>query len=150
MVSLSIKVTESFFDRKRLDRSIGRAKKRNLSRRAAFVRTRARSMLRRRKRVSQPGKPPSIHTKGKRNLKLILFAYESLTETAIVGPVKFSAKGHDVPAILEHGGQTTIETGRPGRRERKRVMIRPRPTMGPALEAEASAAADDWKDTIGP
>ena len=80
---------------------------------------------------SAPGEPPRTPT---RKLKdTIFFAYEPVSESVVIGPIKLSGtKGKDAPATLEGGGDQTI-FGR-------NVHIEARPFMGPALEAEQSKA----------
>lgn len=125
-----------------------KAKKRNLIRGAAIVRRRARSSLRKRKRVSRPGEKPSIHA-SKRNLRLILFAYDQQTQTSVVGPVKFQTSSSNVVTALEKGGRTAAKRrGRGGKRRRERRTIRPRPYMRPARDDARDAIGSLWKDSI--
>ena len=163
-----------FFDRKVVQQSIDRQKLRSISLSLAFVRTRARSLLRRRKRVSQPGSPPSVHSSGL-GLKTILFAYDIRTESGIVGPVKLNQVNttdlgsKTVPSILEFGSQVRIhETQsftdgkwyrrdlrrrlRPGQKRRIRAAnYKERPVMSPALqiEAEKGNILSPWANVIG-
>lgn len=121
-----------------------RAKKRNLIRGAAIVRHRARSKLRKRKRISRPGERPSIHA-SKRNLRLILFAYDQQSSTSVVGPVKFQTSSSNVVTALEKGGRTTSKK----RRGRRAVRtIQPRPFMRPARNDAKDALGGLWKDSV--
>jgi hypothetical protein len=52
-----------FFDRQSVIDRMTKANRRALSKVGAFIRRRARSSLRRRKRRSQPGSPPSVHSR---------------------------------------------------------------------------------------
>lgn len=170
--TLTLKMKDLFFDRAAVIDRIGKARARNLSKAGAFVQKRARTSLRRRKRASAPGQPPSVHSKDKfATLKNILFAYDPAGDSVIVGPVGFRAAGTgigparapgDVPEALEHGGTLAIRevfvrgkwrlsTVRPrlGLRERTRPAVyAPRPFMGPALVAEQDAIAALWKDSV--
>jgi hypothetical protein len=174
-LEIEFKQTKAFFDRPAVIRAIGRAEAAYLSRAGAFVQRRARSSIRRRKKPSAPGQPPSAHSKRNPSLKTILFAFESKRESVIVGPVKlnqveFAIQGTTtVPSRLEFGGGATIREERyrnsrsgtwfrrDGRRrvdnERKeyrtrRVTYAKRPFMGPALKAEAKNFPDLWANAI--
>ena len=73
-----------FFDRKVVTNAVDRAARRVLSRFGAFVRRGARSSIRKRKRVAEPGMPPSSHTGLlKRN---IFFLYEPHHSSVVIGP----------------------------------------------------------------
>ena len=130
-----------FFDRSAVTNAADRAERRVLSRFGAFVRRGARSSIRRRKSVSQPGSPPSSHTGLlKRN---IFFIYERQRSNVVIGPILLN-KGTDAPAILEHGGSVT----RRRRKKRVRMTYRPRPFMGPAFEREKPKLPAMWRDSI--
>lgn len=135
----------AFFDTKLVERALGKARMEALSKAGAFVRKRARSSLRRRKKPSSPGSPPSVHSKDSvASLKTILFAWDSSIDGVIVGPVALnqandmaSGARTTVPALHEHGGTAVIleerwvsTTGRgatPWRRvdRRRRARLRP-------------------------
>ncbi|MBT4867182.1 MAG: hypothetical protein HON53_18920 [Planctomycetaceae bacterium] len=130
-----------FFDRKAVTSAVDRAERRVLSRFGAFVRRGARSSIRSRKSVSQPGTPPSSHTGLlKRN---IFFVYEPNRSNVIIGPIQLNS-GTDAPALLEHGGTVS------GQRRKKRVRMtyRPRPFMGPAFERETPKLPQMWRDSV--
>lgn len=140
-----------FFDRRKVTDPVERATRDYLRRAGGQVRLRARRSLRRRKRTSVPGRPPSIHAPGSRGLKLILFAMEPGSQSVIVGPVKFPAKGRRVPSVLEHGGATQIQAFGGGRTPgllKKRVVMRRRPFMGPALDATESSLGPLWAESL--
>ena len=130
-----------FFDRTAVTNAADQAERRVLSRFGAFVRRGARSSIRRRKSVSQPGSPPSSHTGLlKRN---IFFIYERQRSNVVIGPILLN-KGTDAPAILEHGSSVT----RRRRKKRVRVTYRARPFMGPAFEREKPKLPQMWRDSI--
>ena len=130
-----------FFDRKAVTSAVDRAERRVLSRFGAFVRRGARSSIRRRKRISEPGQPPSSHTGLlKRN---IFFLYEPQRSSVVIGPVLLG-KGTDAPRLLEHGGVVT----RRKRKRRVRVKYKPRPFMGPAFEREKPKLPKMWRDSV--
>lgn len=123
----------SFFDSSKVTRAVKSGIRAALSKAGAFVRTAARSLIRNRKRASEPGQPPSGHVGTLK--RLIFFGYEHATESVVVGPLQFkSAAGTTNGAsLLELGGTTTLNT----RGKRQRARYRARPFMAPALEQEA-------------
>ncbi|HID23432.1 MAG TPA: hypothetical protein EYP14_13685 [Planctomycetaceae bacterium] len=130
-----------FFDRKKVQRSVDTATRRVLSRFGAFVRTRARTSIRKRTGTSPPGRPPYSHVGLLR--RLIFFAYDRRRRSVVVGPVLIR-RDSQAPELLEHGGQTLVRTG--GRRGRLRY--RPRPYMGPAFQREQQNLSALWRDSI--
>jgi len=99
---------------------------------AAFVRRSAKSSIRKRKRCSLPGQPPSSHKGLLRDF--ILFAWDEATRTIVIGPRKLSGMMSDTALhALEFGGPSMVYRGR-GRKEV--LLIAPRPYMYPAMERE--------------
>jgi len=129
MVGFDIK--KMFFDRRAVRGKVDRTTRRVLSRFGAFVRRTARQSIRKRKKPSRPGQPPSSHTGLLK--KFIFFGYEPQQRSVVIGPVQLTQKGRgEAPSLLEHGGSATISY----RGKRKRARIRQRPFMNPALEKE--------------
>ena len=136
-MKLDFKLKNFFFDKALVTDHFG-AKGKNslkaLSRIGAFIRTRARSMLRKRKRIATRGQPPSIHTSDSTiTLRNIQFAYDFSTSGMVVGSVLVNtSKKSDppVPNLLEIGGTTS--------RRGKTLRYNPHPWMAPALQAELS------------
>lgn len=175
---ITFKATKFFLDREQVRKRLGRANARALSKAGAFVRRRARTqILRRRKTVSQPGSPPSIHSRSQvATLKNILFAYDPRSNTVVVGPVKLNqatrvnGSRSTVPELLEFGGTQRIheeryrgaDTAQWYRRDlRRRVSkdkiyrarsatYQPRPFMRPALQAEIDAGTipKAWANSV--
>lgn len=173
-------MTDLFFDSPRVLKAVAKAERKALSKIGAFVRRRARSSLRRRKRTSSPGETPSVHSKSDRaTLKAILFAFNPSTRSVVIGPIGLNQANETgggrqtVPQIMEFGGTVSIReeqwanTKNPDRwfrrdlrrraSERKRYRIRraeyaARPFMGPALDAEVAAGtiAGAWAGTVRP
>jgi len=139
-----------FFDSKKVMRSADRATRRVLSRFGAYVRRSAKSSIRKRKRVSAPGQPPSSHTGLLK--KFIFFAYDPDEKNVVIGPVRLSRKPGQAPEALEHGGQTTISRRRWRRGRRvtvtQKTRIAARPFMGPAFEREKPKLPAMWADSI--
>ena len=172
MFALDLKIKDFFFDRAKVINAVDRARRGSLSRAGAFVRTRARSLLRRRKRSSPPGQPPSVHsTNADASLKKILFGWDPSRDSVIVGPVLLSgsgdyAEGVTVPELLEFGGVVTLKRPRviPAPRARgRRKQGRPvrlakgerlnyggNPFMGPALKQEVASGkiASAWAGSV--
>ena len=140
---IGFEITRLFFDKKSVTSQVDRTTRRVLSRFGAFVRRTARSSIRKRKRISEPGQPPSSHIGLLK--KFIFFGYEPRKRSVVIGPVRLSQKGRgEAPALLEYGGSTTLV--RRGRRRRAR--FRPRPFMGPAFEKEHPKLPAMWRDSI--
>lgn len=171
MLTLSMRMKDFFFDRQAVIERMSRANHKALVKAGAFLRRRARSSLRRRKRISSPGSPPSVHSQDPiATLKNILFAYDPQQESLVVGPVGLNQKTYigpqlgtaTVPQIHEFGARTKVREVRvgnkwlsgvrrvrPGQPTRVRVATYPpRPFMGPALEAEKDHIPDAWVGTL--
>jgi hypothetical protein len=89
--AITMRMKDVFFDRAAIKNRMTKANRKPLSKAGAFIRRRARSSLRRRKKRSEPGQPPSVHTSDRvATLKNILFAYEPQAETLVVGPVRLN------------------------------------------------------------
>lgn len=176
---VTYKVTKLFFDRKLIQREVGKENAKALGKAGAFVRRRARSSMRRRKAPSAPGKPPSAHSKDAvASLKNILFAYDRANQSAVIGPVRLNQVNDltrggriGVPELMEFGGSVGIQekkivnpiTGQfewvrvdrrrralAGQQRRTRTAHYPaRPFMGPALLAEAPNFPSLWVTSAG-
>ena len=128
---MEFRVKEMFFDSQRVMQAVDAAKRTNLSKQGAFVRTAARSSIRKRKRISEPGQPPSSHTGLLRDF--IFFAYEPFTQSVVIGPAKTNQVFFDddmrpitgtVPEVLEYGGRITVVEEWNGSRWRRRDLRR--------------------------
>ena len=137
-----------FFDRKAVLGRVDKATRRVLSRFGAFVRTGARSSIRRRKKVSEPGKPPSSHSGDLK--RRIYFGYDRVRESVVIGPARLNQKIGNAPQALERGGVSIVAEGprRQSRRRKRRVMIRARPFMGPAFEREKPKLPAMWANSV--
>ncbi len=154
MFSLDFKAAkEGFFDREKVMAAMDKATIGALSKFGAFVRQRAKSSIRKRKKSSKPGQAPSSHVGLLKNL--IFFSYDATAKSVVIGPTLIN-KPTGAPATLEYGGEAEIEghqfRTRAGKRvyekTSKRVSIAPRPYMGPAFETEKTKAAELWKNSI--
>lgn len=139
---------EMFFDRRAVESAMDRRTLRALSKFGAFVRTRAKRSMRKRKKSSPAGEPPSAHEGGIR--RNIFFAYDRNAQSVVIGPTLYnSGRQRNVEMV----GATTVpelheEGGIAYRRRRggQRVITRydERPFMGPAFEAEEENLPDIW------
>ena len=146
-IGMTLRATQrGFFDRRAVTSRMDRATRRVLSRFGAFVRRRAKSSIRKRKRPSDPGKPPSSHTKLLK--RLIFFAYDPMRQSVVAGPVGLNQKVGDAPAALEYGGRTRVYAGRRRRRKLRTVKIRARPYMRPAFAGELPGLPAMWRDSV--
>lgn len=139
-------VRQAFFDAKKVTDMVEKKKLKALAKFGAFVRRRAKSSIRKRKRTSEPGSPPSSHIGTLKNL--IYFAYDAASGTTVVGPIPFGGKAV-APALLEHGGSISggaLKQNKIGSVRKPRTLnYRPRPFMVPALEAELPKFAGLFK-----
>lgn len=137
MMVMHTEMKKLFFDQRAVIRAMDAKERRALIRVGSFIRRRARSSLRRRKKASAAGSPPSVHSRDKfATLKNILFAYDPGAKSVIVGPVgltrkRISGSVRTVPALMEFGGTAT--------QNHRRRKYPARSFMGPALEAEERA-----------
>jgi len=141
-MAVAMRINAMFFDQKAVRSATDRATRKVLSRFGAYVRTAARSSIRRRKAVSPPGQPPSSHVGTLR--RLIFFGYDTAKRSVVVGPTPFDDKV-EAPPLLEYGGRAR----RKDRRGRVRVATyRPRPFMGPAFEREKTKLPAMWAGSV--
>jgi hypothetical protein len=137
---------QMFFDRDKVRRRTDTGTRRVLSRFGAYVRTTAKHSIRKRKRISDPGEPPSSHTGLLR--RFILFGYDRDRRSVVIGPMRLNQKVGDAPAALEYGGTSTVVEGLRRRRRKRRIRIAARPYMGPAFEQEKPKLPAMWRDSV--
>ena len=156
-----------FFDSAAVIKAVDKATRRVLSKFGAFVRTRAKTSIRKRKGVSPPMGPPYSHVGTLR--KFLFFSWDSSTRSVVVGPERVSGtKDSDAPHRLEYGGNVagngreifiTNAVGRDARgryasQGKTKVVLngtlkyKPRPFMGPALQAELPGLPAMWRDSV--
>jgi hypothetical protein len=134
----------AFFDSQAVTRTVDRTTRRVLSKFGAFVRTTARSSLRRRRRVSEPGQPPSSHTGLVK--RFLFFGYDVVRKSVIVGPARLNKPDPRVLELLEHGGQVRRRHRRT--RQLETHIYRARPFMGPALKKELPKLPAMWRNSL--
>jgi len=153
---ITMRIKDLFFDRAAVIGAVDAAKRKVLSKAGAFIRTAARTSIRKRKGSAPAGKPPHSHEGSLR--RLILFGYDRHSDSVVVGPVGF--KNSTAPSVLEYGGPATVtrrrggrggrggRDGRSGRPESRTVKIASRPYMGPALERERPKLPLLWRNSV--
>ena len=137
---------QMFFDRDKVRKRTDTGTRRVLSRFGAYVRTTAKHSIRKRKRISDPGEPPSSHTGLLR--RFIFFGYDRNRRSVVIGPMRLNQKVGDAPAALEYGGTSTVVEGLRRRRRKRRIRIAARPYMGPAFEQEKPKLPAMWRDSV--
>lgn len=174
---VNARLKRSFFDRAAVIAALGKARANALSKIGAYLQRRARSSMRRRKKSSAPGTPPSAHSADPvATLKNIWFGYDDQTRSLVVGPVKINQvdflngqRGSGtVPQLQEFGGtrgvvEVQLRNGswiRADQRSRRRLAGLPsrvrlarypaRPYMKPALDAEVAAGTlpAQWANSV--
>lgn len=144
-LQVRIEVKKLFLDRDRVIKATDRAQRRALNRVGGAIRLTARRSIRKRKKSSAPGKPPSSHTQRLR--RGIFYAYEPKRTNVVIGPV--SEGTPEQLEALEAGGNVEIQTkkrGEPARRET--IKIEARPFMGPAERINRERIPDAFKDAV--
>ncbi len=138
--------TRMFFTTTAVRRAVDKGTRAVLSKAGAFVRQRARSLIRPRKRSARPGEPPSSHLGLLR--RFIYFGYDQGKKSVVIGPAKLNQRNPygdtTVPEVLEVGGTVTPGSGK--HKETRRY--RGNPYMGPALEAEKSKFPTLWRNSV--
>ena len=84
-----------FFDSPKVLSAVDKATRQVLSKFGAFVRRSAKSSIRKRKRISSPGQPPSSHSGFLK--KFIWFGYEPGSKSVVIGPAALNANGGKQP-----------------------------------------------------
>lgn len=118
MIEVATNVTRLFFDKKHVQDRLGKAKAKAMGRSLAYIQRTAQNSMRRRKKASDPGDPPSRHFGGRdQGLGRIWFFYEEQAERGIVGPIKFRSgmrsnwiMPRPVPSTLEFGASVLSKT----------------------------------------
>lgn len=143
MIGVRIDKAKSMFFDRVLINAVDRAEIKTLSKMGAFVRRSARQSIRKRKKSSPPGKPPSSHTGLLK--KFIYFGYDSGRNTVVVGPARLNGtRSPESLETLEFGGMADVY------RNGKTVNVRieARPYMGPALAKNLPKFPSLWANTV--
>jgi hypothetical protein len=136
------KAKQGFFDRTAVTKAMDIGTRKALSKAGAFIRTRAKGAIKKRKKISYPGNRPSSHTGLLK--KNIFFAYDHGTQSVVVGPTRLNQKDGTAPGLLEFGGSRTIT-----KYGKKKVAVYlARPYMAPALELELRTLPSHWQNAV--
>lgn len=100
--------TKAFFTAEKVMRAVDRATRQSLSRFGAFVRSDARHSIRKRKKASAPGQPPTSRTGLLK--RHIYFAYDATKKSVVIGAARLNGvAGEAAPRVLEHGGTVGVK-----------------------------------------
>lgn len=145
---INMRIKDMFFDRPPhvVMAAVDNAKRKALSKAGAFIRTAAKTSIRKRKGSAPPGAPPHSHEGSLR--RLILFGYDKPNDSVVIGPVGFKKGDPPAPSVLEHGGDTVVLRRRGGKLTSQKVKIAPRPYMAPAMEKERPKLPILWRNSI--
>jgi hypothetical protein len=105
MVGVGVNIAKAkgmFFSAPKVLGAVNKGERRALSRSGALVRTIAKRSIRKRKKPSQPGQPPSSHSGLLK--RFIFFGYDPATRSVVVGPAPLGM-GTDAQQTLEFGGR---------------------------------------------
>jgi hypothetical protein len=169
-MKLTFKISEAkglFFDSPKVIAATDAAERKVLSRFGSFVRRTARSSLRKRKKPSEPGQPPSSHAGLVK--QFLFFVWDPATRKVVIGPAQLNKPDPRVLELLEKGGMAArrfrVIREEKGKGKRKRQVVKvvtsktaqpvnvryqPRPFMAPALEKELPKLPEMFKDSVKP
>lgn len=125
-----------FFDRPAVESAVDKATKKALSKFGSFVRKTARQSIRKRKRISREGEPPTNRLGTLK--RFIFFAYEPDSKSVVIGPERLSKIGN-APQALEYGGRSMFFNKRIGKVVSSE--IKEHPYMRPAFAENLPKAA---------
>jgi hypothetical protein len=120
--------TSMFFDRPGVMKKVKDGTVSALSKAGAFIRQRAKTSIKTRKKTAKPGNPPSSHDGRLKNM--IFFGYDKSTESVVVGPKLCKGSNPTVPHLIEFGGSIIHW------RDKKKAHYHAFPFMAPALAKE--------------
>lgn len=145
MIGVRIDAAKSMFFDRVIVSAADKGEVKTLSKMGAFIRTSARSSIRKRKKSSRPGQAPSSHTGLLK--KFLYFGYDSGRRTVVVGPARLNGtRNPQSLETLEFGGKADVY------RNGKSVTvdIEARPYMGPALTKNIPKFPTLWANTVKP
>lgn len=136
-----VTISSMFFDSDQVIKQLDRKSRRILSKFGAFTRRTAQTSMRDRKEPAKPGEPPHAH-KRKQLKRLLFFAFDPVTKSVVVGPVKFERTSTaGIPRLMEEGGTV------PATAKRKTpANYRPHPFMKPAFDKNIGWVADAYRE----
>jgi hypothetical protein len=170
---INMRVKSWSFNDERVLKAVARAREWKMAQAGAFIRQASKTSIRKRKKISEPGHPPSSHEGTLR--QRIVFGYDKHADSVVIGPTPTNQIffNHDcrpvtgtVPSVLEYGGSITIwevfkygEWSRADLRSHRnlagykmryrKVRISARPFMRPAFEEEMPKLEKLWANSVG-
>ena len=130
-----------FFDSREVITRVDRTTRQVLSKFGRYVRADARQSIRKRKKASAPGKPPSSHTGLLK--RFIFFAYDLNSRSVVIGPERLPGSGYgEAPSILEYGGGLR---GVKNTRRRKRRVGGSGEVLLDGRRGSTTKSTEDWK-----
>jgi hypothetical protein len=134
-----------------LDRA-ERAELSALAKFGAYVRRRAKSSIRKRRRSAEPGSPPSSHVGWIRDF--LFFFVGRKKKDVVIGPIllnSVSSESDRAPELLEKGGDAVRRRYDAKRRtygSMRRLRYRGNPFMVPAFNAELPNAPEPFRGQV--
>jgi len=150
---IRMKTKQMFFDRQAVISRVDKATRKVLGHFGALVRKSAIASIKEApaKRHAPPGSPPFSHmlarrrkinqrrkaegkqpVRGFKGLKHILYAFEPVNRSVIIGPASNRSRSITIPEILEYG----------------KLDVSRRPFMGPAFEREKPKLPAMWANSV--
>lgn len=152
MIGFRLNTTKTFFAPERVMAATDRAARRVMNKWGGGVKIRMRRSIRRRKRASRPGEPPSAHAPGGSGLKYIRYSYNARRRSVLVGVVRNDSprlygQRQTVPELHELGGVVSV-LGRDGR-------VRPgnypkRPIAKPVFDEQYPRLPEMYRNAVRP
>ena len=161
VLDFDVKLKASF-NMTKLKSAVMTAAERAIIRQAAAVMRIARNSMKQAGSLREhaaAGTPPLSHygnyhgtKRGGELKKLLFYAWDQDTGSAVIGPVAFGgvSKSKPVPLLLEEGGTTSVfrkSKKRPNGYRYNRV-VKPHPYMKPALEKSKERLQKYWSDAL--
>ena len=153
MMSISASI-KSFFDTAAVEAKLPIAARQALSKIGAYVRRVMQNRVGKdgKGQSAPPGQSPFKHAGQLHDL--IFFAYDETSRTVVIGPAAF--KDATAPRVLEFGGEETITTRGPRRKDgtreikQRQAHYKGNPFAAPSLAAsiEAGIVPASWADSI--
>jgi hypothetical protein len=174
---IQFKVKDMFFDKPAVIAALDEESRKALSKAGAYIRTSARRSMRpprirpyravlakleagrpfrtlsaADKRAfygsSEPGQPPNVHEGSLK--RMLYFGYDRNSRSVVVGPSIHTGKRGAAPSVLEYGGNATVvRRKKGGGRKRKRVQVKARPYMEPALRDNLAVIPKQFSGSLG-
>lgn len=113
-----------------------------------YVRRTAKQSIRRTAsgKPAAPGKPPRSQTGTLK--RFILFAYDKEERAVLVGPTVLPDRNKEAPESLEKGGESRTTVYINGAKVKRKIKVKRRPFMEPALEKRLPDLLGLWQGDL--